>query len=173
MPLHRSDTAWPEEKHLVVARRHPWLSLVSTKPECLIFTVLNMGFRLLSDSCGNKPVHSWRPFMVISRRWTWASLSRSSNIKGPCCGGHRQTLAGQPHPHPRGPQCATGQGRVRRYKVLQEVITTSTRRVASTRCVSPIQGNVVSLSVHGVLDLLCFLGKNCADFFLKKELCGS
>jgi hypothetical protein len=29
-----SDAACPEEKHLVAARRRPWLSPVSTKPEC-------------------------------------------------------------------------------------------------------------------------------------------
>jgi hypothetical protein len=45
--------------------------------------------------------------------------------------------------------------------------STSTRRAArccaSSRCVSPLEGIVVWLFVRGILDLLCFLGKSCAD----------
>jgi hypothetical protein len=56
MSLHHRDTTWLEEKYIIAARRCPWLLPISTKPKCPVSTVLNRGFWLLSDSCGNTSI---------------------------------------------------------------------------------------------------------------------
>jgi hypothetical protein len=60
MLLPHPDAAWPYEKHLVAARRRPWLLPVLTKsdslickPDSLVSIVLSRGFRFLFVSCGN------------------------------------------------------------------------------------------------------------------------
>jgi hypothetical protein len=87
MSLHHSGAAWPEDKYLVAARRHPWLPLVSTKLECPVSKTRLSAFYSLDQGLSVLVRFVWQQsplgkFVFYTSRQLLISLTSSPMV---CC----------------------------------------------------------------------------------------